>query len=88
MADVAVSDAGREEFFRRTADLLTTHSLAFTIYSVGQSGRFVGNEFQPTSTAINEVVVQIVPEYPEPADDFERVEPSGWRILRVRQMSH
>jgi len=88
MAGAAVSDAGREEFFRRTADLLTAHSLAFTIYSIGQSGRFAGNEFQPTSTAIKEVVVQLAPEYPEPADDFERVEPSGWRILRVRQMSH
>ena len=88
MAGVAVSDAGREEFFRRTADLLTTHSLAFTIYSIGQSGRFNGNEFQPASTAIKEVVVQLAPEYPEPADDFERVAPSEWRILRVRQMSH
>jgi hypothetical protein len=88
MASAAVSDAGREEFFRRTADLLTTHSLAFTIYSVGQSGRFVGNEFQPTSTAIKEVIAQLAPEYPEPADDFERVAPSGWRSLRVRQMSH
>jgi len=88
MASAAVSDAGREEFFRRTADLLTTHSLAFTIYSIGQSGRFNGNEFQPASTAIKEVVVQLVPEYPEPTDDFERVAPSEWRILRVRQMSH
>lgn len=88
MAGAAVSDAGREEFFRRTADLLTTHSLAFTIYSVGQTGRFQGNEFQPTSTAIEEVVVQLIPDFPVPTDDFERVAPSRWQILRVRQMSH
>ena len=36
-----VSDSGKEEFFRRTANLLTTQSLAYTIYVVGQAGEIV-----------------------------------------------
>jgi len=88
MAGATVSDSGREEFFRRSADLLATHSLAFTIYSIGQAGRFKENEFQPTASSISEVLVQIVPEYPNPADDFDRVSPTKWTISRIKQMKH
>lgn len=83
-----VSDAGKEEFFRRTADLLTTHSLSFTIYSIGQSGKFEGNTFRPASTAVKEVILQLKPNYPAPSNDFERVAPSGWSIVKLKEMSH
>ena len=83
-----VSDAGREEFFRRTANLLATQSLGFTIFTIGQSGRFVGDRFQASSTAVKEVLVRLVPTYPAPADDFDRVAPRRWDVIKLRDLNY
>lgn len=90
-----VSDAGREEFLRNTANLLTTQSLAYTIFIKAQTGRFVqqgGTErFEPSSSVAREVVVQLQPEYPTPPDgepSYTPVAPSGWRTLIPYKMNH
>lgn len=83
-----VSDAGKEEFFRRTANLLTTQSLGFTVFSIGQSGRFVGDRFQASSTAVKEILVRLAPTYPAPADDFDRVAPRRWDVIKLREMNY
>jgi type II secretory pathway pseudopilin PulG len=78
-----VSDSGKEEFFRRTASLLTTQSLAYTIYVVGQAGEIVtrgGSDiFMPASTVISESVVQMEPIYPS-AQPWEAAVPSSWNL--------
>ena len=79
-----MSDDGKEEFFRRTANLLTTQSLAFSVYVVGQSGEIIQksgqDEFVPRGTAIFERVVQIVPNYPL-VNPWEPSKPSSWSTL-------
>ncbi|MCX6972138.1 MAG: hypothetical protein NTV93_18580 [Verrucomicrobia bacterium] len=78
-----VSDSGKEEVFRRTANLLTTQSLSYTIYVVGQAGEIVtrgGTDvFIPASTVVSESVVQMEPIYP-PAQPWEAVAPTGWNL--------
>ncbi|MBU3664496.1 MAG: hypothetical protein FGM15_01270 [Chthoniobacterales bacterium] len=83
-----VSDAGKEEFFRRSANLLTTQSLGFTVFSIGQSGRFVGDRFQVSSTAVKELLVHLAPTYPEATSDFERVAPQRWNFVKLREMNY
>jgi hypothetical protein len=90
-----VSDAGREEFMRSTANLLTTQSLAYTIFIKAQSGRFIRqgstDRFEPTATVLREVVVQLQPEYPPaPAGQppYTPVAPSRWKTLFPYTMSH
>lgn len=83
-----VSDSGKEEFFRRSANLLTTQSLAFTVFSIGQSGRFVGDKFEVSSTAVKEMLVRLVPTYPPPASDFDRVAPERWDIMKLKEMNY
>ena len=90
-----VSDAGREEFTRSTANLLTTQSLAYTIFIKAQSGRFIRqgstDRFEPTATVLREVVVQLQPEYPPaPAGQppYTPVAPSRWKTLFPYTMSH
>jgi hypothetical protein len=50
----AASDAGKEEFLRRTANLLTTQSLAYSVYIIGQTGEIQTKSgtdtFVPAST--------------------------------------
>jgi len=78
-----VSDSGKEEFFRRTANLLTTQSLAYTVYIVGQAGEIVtrggADVFVPASAVAMESVVQLEPVYPS-AQPWEAVAPSGWKL--------
>ena len=90
-----VSDAGREEFMRSTANLLTTQSLAYTIFIKAQSGRFIRqgstDRFEPTATVLREVVVQLQPEYPPaPAGQppYTPVAPLRWKTLFPYTMSH
>lgn len=83
-----VSDFGKEEFFRRTANLLTTQSLAFTIYVRGQSGSFVGNTFRPTASVSREVTLQLVPRYPAAVNPLQPVAPSSWEVQTLRDMTY
>lgn len=83
MAATNVSDAGKEEFFRRTANLMTTESLAFTILSKAQTGSFRGNKFYPSSTVTRETTVQFLPTYPANQD---RPLPDSWQMKVVRDM--
>jgi Tfp pilus assembly protein PilX len=87
----AVSDAGKEEFLRRTANLLTTQSLAYSVYIVGQTGEIQtksgADTFVPTSTAITENVIQLEPVYPSTINE-EPIAPSEWRTLNPKSISY
>jgi hypothetical protein len=82
MAAFTVSDADREEVFRRTAGLLATQSLAFTVYAIGQTGSIVNNQFIPSATQQKQVVLQFQPEYT--TTTYPAV-PSVWKILKPWQ---
>jgi hypothetical protein len=90
-----VSDAGREEFMRSTANLLTTQSLAYTIFIKAEAGRFIrqgsNDRFEPTASVLREVVVQLQPEYPPPPagqPPYTPVAPLRWKTLFPYTMSH
>jgi hypothetical protein len=87
----AASDAGKEEFLRRTANLLTTQSLAFTVYIVGQTGEILtksgADTFVPASTTTTETVIQLEPVYPATSDETP-VAPTEWKTLKPRTLSY
>lgn len=87
----AASDAGKEEFLRRTANLLTTQSLAFTVYIVGQTGEILTKSgtdtFVPASTTTTETVIQLEPVYPATSDETP-VAPTEWKTLKPRTLSY
>ena len=82
MAAFTVNDADREEVFRRTAGLLATQSLSFTVYAIGQSGTIVNNQFVPTATQQKQVVLQFQPKYNATAYPAA---PTSWKILKPWQ---
>ena len=82
MAAFTVNDADREEVFRRTAGLLATQSLSFTVHAIGQSGTIVNNQFVPTATQQKQVVLQFQPEYNTTAYPAA---PTSWKILKPWQ---
>ena len=86
-----MSDSGKEEFFRRTANLMTTQSLAFSVYVVGQSGEISQKNgtdvFLPTGTQIYERVIQLLPEYPT-TNPWETVEPTNWSTLTPHSIGY
>jgi hypothetical protein len=90
---LGVSDAGREEFFRRSAGLLTTHSLAFTVYIRAQAGSFVrgasgADRFVVKANTEREMTVQLRPVY-DPADDpLVPTRPVTWNVLYPRTLNH
>lgn len=75
----SVSDGDREEVFRRTSGLLSTQSLSYSIYVVGQSGHFVDGQFKVSSTARRNTIVQFQPTY---ASTVFPAKPSAWRIVK------
>ena len=87
----AASDAGKEEFLRRTANLLTTQSLAYTVYIVGQTGEILTKSgtdtFVPASTTITESVIQLKPVYPSTGSETP-VAPTEWKTLKPRSLSY
>ena len=87
----AASDAGKEEFLRRTANLLTTQSLAYTVYIVGQTGEIISkggaDVFSPSSTSTTETVIQLEPIYPATSGETP-VAPTGWKTLKPRSLSY
>ena len=87
----AASDAGKEEFLRRTANLLTTQSLAFTVYIVGQTGEILTKSgtdtFVPASTSTTETVIQLEPVYPATIGETP-VAPTEWKTLKPRTLSY
>jgi hypothetical protein len=87
----AASDAGKEEFLRRTANLLTTQSLAFTVYIVGQTGEILTKSgtdtFVPASTTTTETVIQLEPVYPATSGETP-VAPTEWKTLKPRSLSY
>ena len=87
----AASDAGKEEFLRRTANLLTTQSLAFTVYIVGQTGEILTKSgtdtFVPASTSTTETVIQLEPVYPATSGETP-VAPTEWKTLKARALSY
>jgi Tfp pilus assembly protein PilX len=87
----AASDAGKEEFLRRTANLLTTQSLAFTVYIVGQNGEILTKSgtdtFVPASTTTTETVIQLEPIYPATSGETP-VAPTEWKTLKPRSLSY
>jgi hypothetical protein len=83
MSDPRVSDGDREEVFRRTAGLLSTQSLSYSVYVIGQSGRFVNGKFRVSSTSSRVTVLQYVPQYPAANGP---VRPTSWKTLRPWQL--
>lgn len=85
------SDAGKEEFLRRTANLLTTQSLAYSVYIIGQTGEIQtksGTEtFVPNATTITENVIQLEPIYPSTTSQTP-VAPSNWKTLNPKSISY
>jgi type II secretory pathway pseudopilin PulG len=73
----------REELMRRTLNLVDSRTLAFTIYSVGQAGYFVGDTFKVEGTHWESTTLQMVPAYPEPYDETNPQEPVSWSIQIV-----
>jgi len=51
------SDAGREELFARSANLLTTKSNSYRVYCVGEYGIEVGGTFIPKSATLTETSI-------------------------------
>ena len=88
-----VSDAGREEFMRRSANLLSTQSLAFSVYIRAEAGTFVrggtgGDRFRVAATAARETVVQIRPMYAPVTDPTIPASPTNWSIVKPRSISY
>jgi Tfp pilus assembly protein PilX len=87
----AASDAGKEEFLRRTANLLTTQSLAYSVYIIGQTGEIQTKSgtdtFVPASTTTTETVIQLEPVYPATSGETP-VAPTGWKTLKPRSLSY
>ena len=87
----AASDAGKEEFLRRTANLLTTQSLAYSVYIIGQTGeiqtRSGTDTFVPASTTITENVIQLEPVYPTTTSEIP-VSPTNWKTLNPKSISY
>ena len=87
----ASSDAGKEEFLRRTANLLTTQSLAYSVYIVGQTGEIFTKSgtdtFVPASTSITENVIQLEPIYPTTSGESP-VAPVEWKTLIPSTLSY
>jgi len=89
----SVSDAGREEFMRRSANLMNTQSLSFTIFVRAQAGGFQRNssgedKFKPSATVVRETVVQFIPTYPVSSDPTVPVAPSTWSVAIPRSISY
>lgn len=82
MAAFTVSDADREEAFRRTAGLIATQSLAFTVHAIGQTGMIVNNQFIPSATQQTQVILQFQPQY---STTNYPATPSGWNIQKPWQ---
>ena len=88
-----VSDAGREEFMRRSANLLSTQSLAFTVFIKAQAGSFErtsvgGDRFRVRATMAREMVVQIQPTYAPGGSPLVPSTPVGWNVLRPRTINY
>jgi Tfp pilus assembly protein PilX len=87
----AASDTGKEEFLRRTANLLTTQSLAYSVYIVGQTGEIQtksgADAFVPISTTITENVIQLEPVYPSTPNE-QPVVPIEWKTLKPKSISY
>lgn len=90
---LGVSDAGREEFFRRSANLLTTQSLAFTVFIRAEVGRFErsaggADRFRAQAGTWREMVLQLQPVYPPGGDPLSPAMPTKWNLLRPRTITY
>ena len=87
----SASDSGKEEFLRRTANLLTTQSLAYSVFVVAQAGSIQSqggtDRFVPISSITTESVIQLDPTYPSSPPETPPV-PSAWKILKPRTIFH
>lgn len=87
-----VSDAGREEFLRRSANLLTTQSLAYTIFIRAQAGHFERqngiDHFRVRGNATREVVLQLHPHYDPSISPTTPAAPTNWSIATPRTQNY
>ena len=83
----SASDSGKEEFFRRTANLFTTQSLSYSVYVVAQAGSIQSqggvDRFVPVSTVTTENVIQLEPIYPNVPPEMPAA-PVSWSILNPK----
>lgn len=83
----SASDSGKEEFFRRTANLFTTQSLSYSVYVVAQAGSIQSqggvDRFVPVSTVTTENVIQLEPIYPNVPPEMPAA-PVSWSILKPK----
>lgn len=83
------SDSGREEFIRRSANLLTVNPLSFTVYLIGQSGSFTNSAtptFRVVSTQKIRAIVSYLPNYPA-SNPGDLVKPVNWSFKTTVQQS-
>ncbi len=85
----SLHDSAREEFLRRSLNLMHSQSMAFTIHVVAQSGRFtVADRFQAEATARRSRVVEFIAEYPDPYDELVPTAPVSWNTRVLREMKY
>lgn len=75
-----VEDKGREEWFRRSANLLCTGSLSYAVHAIGQSGRFINGKFRVEGTAERSHHIMLSPEYAVPYDELKPSAPLTWKV--------
>jgi len=90
---LGVSDAGREEFLRRSSDLLSTQSLAFTVFLRAEAGGFVRDlsgvdRFRMKAAATREIVVQLRPEYAPASDPTVPATPTSWSVITPKSLTY
>lgn len=90
---LGVSDAGREEFLRRSANLLATQSLAFSVFIRAEAGSFErgpdgADRFRVRARTSREMVIQLQPVYPPGGDPLVPAAPVKWNLLRPRTITY
>jgi len=90
---LGVSDAGREEFMRRSSNLLSTQSLAFSIFVRAEVGDFVrdsssNDRFRVKAATTRETVVQLRPTYGPTSDPTIPEPPANWEIVKPRTITY
>jgi hypothetical protein len=90
---LGVSDAGREEFLRRSSNLLTTQSLAFSAFIRAEVGSFErdaggADRFRVRASTSREMVLQLQPVYPPGGDPLAPATPAKWNLLRPRTITY
>ncbi len=74
----ALNDRGREELFRRLAEMITTKGNTFSVYVMGQAlTKLPNGTLKVVASAKRKVTVRLIPQYPFPALQFDPSDPGA-----------